>query len=220
MSAYEEYGGGYIRYATATRNCYATFQFLGNWGTIKSTKVSLVPSPAQTASVENLLAVGDYQDEQDIISGAITRNVGIVVLDGTEGWTKPAGADYFRLDGMFTDAILYSSDNPAIICSHFVGRKSKTSASGMVDGDIKLGYASSHSRLYLKYAAMATADDLKDWLAAQYEAGTPVIVIYPLATATTESVAGQSLSTGSGQNTLTDVAEVTNPEYSIVYKIQ
>lgn len=176
-------------------------------------------SEIQSSSVEDLLAVGDYQDEQDIIRGAITRNVGIVVFDGTEGWTKPAGADYFRLDGMFTDAILYSSDNPAIICSHFVGRRSKISASGMKDGDIKLGYGYTTSpyRLYLKYAAMATAEDLTAWLATQYAAGTPVIVIYPLATGTTESVAGQSLNTVNGGNVISVTAEVSEVPLDIEY---
>jgi hypothetical protein len=39
---------------------------------------------------------------------------------------------------MFTDTIPYSADNPAIVCTHFVGRKPKTSAGNMNDGDIKL----------------------------------------------------------------------------------
>jgi hypothetical protein len=155
-----------------------------------------------TATAEMLLKVGNYADVQEILSGAITRNVGIQILDGTEDWEKPAGSDYFRLDRMFADAIPYDSDNPAIICSHFVGRQSKTSAGGMNDKEIKLGYTSIYNRLYLKYYDMTTADDLKQWLAAQSVAGTPVIVVYPLAEPTTESVAGQTLQVTDGDNTL------------------
>ena len=38
----------------------------------------------QTASVENLFAVGDYKDEQDVISGEVTRRCGVCVYDGTQ----------------------------------------------------------------------------------------------------------------------------------------
>lgn len=42
----------------------------------------------------------------------------------------------------------------------------------------------------------------RQWLADQYAAGTPVILVYPLATPTTESVAGQTLQVQAGDNTL------------------
>ena len=154
------------------------------------------------ATAEMLLSAGDYKDEQNITTGAITRKVGVKVLDGSENWVVVSGADYFRLDGMFEDTIPYASDNPAIVCSHFVGRQPKTAASGMNDKDIKLGYTSTYNRLYLKYYNMTSADDLKQWLAEQYAAGTPVIVVYPLATETTESVTAQSLTTAPVRQTL------------------
>ena len=219
MSAYEEYAGGYIRYATATRDCYATFQFLGDWQTIKPNKVSFIlSSSAQTASAENLFAVGEYFDEQDIIAGNVTRKVKVYVFNGTEPWTLPGGADYFRLDGMFEDAIPYGSDNPAIVCSHFVGKPSKTSAGNMVDGDIKLGYTSTYNRLYLKYAAMTNADDLKAWFASQAAAGTPVIVVYPLAEPVTESVTPHPLNLVEGDNIVSTSAEVTSIPLAAKYK--
>jgi hypothetical protein len=48
----------------------------------------------------------------------------------------------------------------------------------------------------------STRAQWKDWLADQYAAGTPVIIVYPLATPTTESVAGQTLQVQDGDNTL------------------
>ena len=172
----------------------------------------------QTASAESLLAVGDHQDEQEIITGSVARKCKVYIFDGTEAWTLPSGADYFRLDGMFEDAIPYASDNPAIVCSHFVGKPSKSSMSDVADCEIKLGYTSSYNRLYLKYAAMATAADLKAWFASQYAAGTPVIMIYPLATETTETVDPQALSTTVGDNTITVTAEVDNIPLEVKYK--
>ena len=48
------------------------------------------------------------------------------------------------------------------------------------------------------------------FIAAQYAAGTPVIIVYPLATATTESVTGQPMQTVQGDNT----AEITQASVS------
>ena len=147
-----------------------------------------------TATCEDLLWVWDYKDEQEILSGNVITKVGVVVFDWTENWEKPAGTDYFRLDGMFTDTIPYSANNPAIVCTHFVWRTPNTSASGMNDGDIKLGYTSTYNRLYLKYSSATDVTELKQYLANQLSAWTPVIVVYPLATPTTLSVAWQTLS--------------------------
>lgn len=160
----------------------------------------------QTASVQDLLAVGDYKDAQDITNGMVTRKVTFYFFDGTEEWERPSGADYFMLDWMFYDAIPYSDDNPAIVCSHFVGKPSITSASGMSDGDIKLGDTSSYNIMYLKYAAMADADALKAWFADQYAQGTPVIVLYPIAEEASEITPKQALSTADGANTFSTTA--------------
>lgn len=195
----------------------------GGYDTSRMTELIVDGTPevlslgTQTASVVDLLAVGDYADTQEVISGAVARRVGVYVFDGSEDWTKASGADYFRLDGMFADAIPYSSDNPAVICTHFAGKPPRTSASGMADGDIKLGYTSIYNRLYLKYFAMTTAGDLKAFLAAQYAAGTPVIVIYPLAEETTETVDAQPLSTSAGNNTLTVTAEISDIQLTAEY---
>lgn len=155
-----------------------------------------------TATCEDLLWVWDYKDEQEILSGNVIRNVGVKVLDWTEDRAKPAGTDYFRLDGMFTDTIPYASDNPAIVCTHFVGRIPKTSASNMNDGDIKLWYTSTYNRLYLKYSSATDETELKQYLASQMAAWTPVIIVYPLATPTTLSVAWQHLSIPAWDSTI------------------
>lgn len=57
----------------------------------------------QTASVVNLLAVGDTKDEQDIISGAVTRRCAACLYDGTQ----PVGNTYLSTTG--------GKDNGAII---------------------------------------------------------------------------------------------------------
>ncbi len=101
---------------------------------------------AQSTSVEDLLAVGDYVDEQDIISGKLTRRCGVCVYDGTQ-----------------------------------------------TIGDVFLSTTGG-----------------KD---------SGAIIVYPLATPTTENVTPQPLNTGAGTNTLTDTAAVSNPKYNLIYKI-
>lgn len=157
----------------------------------------------QTATVQNLYAVGDYKDEQDIISGAITREVGVKVFDGTEAFTLSGTA--FRTLALSDKAV-----NTKVICSHFNGDVEPTMAvSTMPDLSVK-GYGPNEA-VFFKYSAITTVADFKSWLADQYAAGTPVIVLYPLAEETTETVTGQSLRTEEGSNTVSAVAEVTVP---------
>ncbi|MBQ2174781.1 MAG: hypothetical protein II453_06930, partial [Alphaproteobacteria bacterium] len=48
----------------------------------------------------------------------------------------------------------------------------------------------------------STVTEWTNWVKAQYNAGTPVIIVYPLATPTTDSVTGQTLQVQAGNNTL------------------
>ena len=156
-----------------------------------------------TAGTEDLLAAGAYADTQEIISGAVARKCGIVVLDGTEGWSRVSDTRYQL---KFDDGLAGAT---ATLSTHFVYSNS-TSGAG------KIRIASSG---YLQVVVEATTlDGFKNWLAAQYAAGTPVIVVYPLATPTTESVAGQELATAAGTNTITVTAEVSDISLTCEYK--
>lgn len=160
----------------------------------------------QTASVQNLYAVGDYKDEQEIISGAITRRVGVKVLDGTENWgakNATSGQTITRVSDM-----LNQSSAPLIV-THGEWSTSATKDSNkwrVVVGPYLAAFPSQE-----------TTADFKAWLADQYANGTPVIVIYPLAEETTETVTGQSLRTKSGSNTVSATAEVSPIEVRIEY---
>lgn len=130
---------------------------------------------SQTAQIADLFAVGNYKDEQDIVNGEIIRRVGIKVLDGTEVWGEKnatTGLTLTRVNDM-----LNQSSAPLIV-TH-----GEWSASAEKDSDkwrIVVGP-------YLAcLPSQETTADFKAWLAAQYAAGTPVIVLYPLATETIE----------------------------------
>lgn len=162
-----------------------------------------------TATAEMLLKVGDYQDIQSIIDGVVTRNVGVKVLDGTESWTyrnTQSGYATFQL----SPSVLYSLTGiPHIICSHFADKGPVNGISVVYQMGVGIAlYKSSDyptgKNLYLNIPTSLATDitTFKQWLADQYAAGAPVIIIYPLGTPTTESVAGQTLQVQNGDNTL------------------
>lgn len=148
-----------------------------------------------TATAEMLLKVGNYQDVQQILSGVVTRNVGVKVLDGTENWRKTSASSLYcsltKTDASgFPNAVTTAS---GVICSHADGTKYDIAGScSFGSNNFNFNYQNSTTDL----------SSFKQFLADQYNAGTPVIVIYPLATPTTESVAGQPLQVTGGDNVL------------------
>ena len=150
----------------------------------------------------SLLAIGDYKDTQDIVSGEIIRNIGIKVLDGTENWgakNETGGQIITRVNDM-----LNQSSAPLII-TH--GEWSASAAKDSNQWRIIVGP-------YLAcYSSQETTDDFKAWLAAQYAAGTPVIVLYPLATPTTEQIAAQPIKTKYKFDTIIDTNGAISAKY-------
>lgn len=148
----------------------------------------------QTATVPNLYAVGDYADSVDVISGTVTRRVGMLVLTGEEEWRQLSGVKVY-----FTEISDMKVCNPveAGFSTHFIGTAAATSS--MPDGSIKLTYTSTPSgAISIRYNAATSTDDFKAFLADQYAQGAPVIVWYPLATPVTESLTTQALRTVDG----------------------
>lgn len=151
-----------------------------------------------TATAEMLLKVGDYQDVQSIIDGVVTRKVGVKVLDGTENTAIQYGM--FKVNAMLP-VEKNSGWQARRLCSHGVaGAASATNNMIEVDGSI-IWFGGK----FITDMGWTTAEDGKAWIAQQYAAGTPVTVIYPLATPTTESVAGQTLQVTDGDN----IVEIT-----------
>ena len=177
--------------AGTTATAYMPYKQVYTDGTIETIKDSL----NNTATAENLLSVGTYKDFQSVIDGGVTRNVGIKVLDGTEDWSLTGTS--FRFDGN----IKFVQPNTCL-CTHFKGWLSSVSITDMPDLSIKAGHPTNTYRVYARYDKFTTVEQLKSWLAQQYANGTPVIVVYPLATPTTSTVTAQTLTTKKGTNTI------------------
>ena len=152
---------------------------------------------SSTATAENLLKVGDYKDVQEVLTGSVTRNVGIKVLDGSEDWTQISGTNYVSL----LKSVINLIGNTNATCLI-------TSLKQVLHADIEAStncFSVGTNYLNCKLSGATTVNQFKQYLASQYNAGTPVIIIYPLATATTETVTGQPLTTQAGTN----IVEIT-----------
>lgn len=219
-------GASFVRFTWSTANGYDT-----DWrNTVyfcedgAMTKFEPYVTP-QTASVENLFAVGDTKDEQDIISGLLTHKVGIKVFDGTENWELHASASgTYRLDGVFTDLAQNVPILSSLLCTNLFATNTLSTAnftSGMArwaaTSDGSVAVLTSGTRLYACFG-MSTVEAVKQYLAAQYAAGTPVIVLYPLTQETTETVTGHTLNTTKGTNVVEVTSNVDPVTLEVEYK--
>lgn len=164
-------------------------------GTVETIRDSL----NNTATAEMLLKVGNYQDVQSIIDGAITKNVGVKVLDGTENFETATATNCYSLTntlgtGNFADR--------TIVCSHFASTPTMPGTGDRQGLAFIVNKGPEYTIAFGATTQFSTQALWQQFLADQYAAGTPVIVIYPLATPTMESVAGQTLQVQDGDNTL------------------
>ena len=168
----------------------------------------------QSASVVDLFAVGDYADNQDIISGAITHKVGIKVLDGSEEWIDGS-------NGYITEAVQdQSGDTYTPVCTHFRGTNTAPQKNS---GTVRVYRTSGGTgRVYFapNMTTYPTKEDFAAWLAEQYAAGTPVIVFYALAEETTGQTTPHSLHTSAGDNVVSVTSEVDPVELKVEYTAQ
>lgn len=124
----------------------------------------------QTTNCVDLYQVKTYVDTYNPISGVVTKRCGVVFFNGSENWSKDSTTSYYtavpdRVEG---------TECP-YICSHF----SKLQM-----------FMTTNVGLLIEYLpeTVTDVDTLKVWLKEQYEAGTPVTIVYPLETATTQQL--------------------------------
>lgn len=164
----------------------------------------------QTASVPMLLSVGDVKDEVELISGIKTGKVGVYVFTGDET---------FGTSTAYGKCILWNKQNhrlgadPAVapLCTHFTGL---TSPSGVQAENTCFFNSTGH--FYFRVADNDTSAFKAD-LAAKYASGNPVILLYALATATTEQTTARHLFTHEGTNIVDSVANVSPLEADVKY---
>ena len=142
-------------------------------GTPEEISISASGATTQTASAVSLFGTDDYQDTQDIITGEVVRNAEIKVFDGTEDWKASdgnAGLYYITFAEKKVEKTI-------LVCTHF--EYTDVTSAQTTHGQCMCGAATRNT--YFRNTDCDTVEDWKDWLVTQYAAGTPVIVLYPLA---------------------------------------
>ncbi len=181
-------------------------------GTVETIEVD---TTGDTATAEMLLSVGDYQDEQNVTNGHITRNVGIKVLTGAvdEEWGTSVSTKFY----WDTDFAIPLNNSP-ILCTCYQQVLTDRTA-GVGDNQIALFLNLGKGRIVICDPRFTTIEHFRQYLADQYNSGTPVIVVYPLAEPITESVSHQHLGIQAGSNTVEITqASIDNLELEVSYK--
>jgi hypothetical protein len=133
-------------------------------------------------------------DSYDPETRVITRRIGVRVLDGTEDWVQGAQPPTFKATFNVIDS--QEKDYQNCLCSHF--KVIKTSMTLNVnDNQVAMftpGNASNFDKIVFGKYDIDNLKDWKQWIADQYNAGTPVTIYYPLKTPVTENYTATSIS--------------------------
>ena len=170
----------------------------------------------QTATANNLFAVNTYKDVQEIITGATTHKIGVMVFNGTEDWTFAGTANTparLVLNNLIKG--IPNTDTAPFICSHFIPTAwNKISVASRTTPYIIISNTTTPF-IALTVGWDNTITDLASWkafLATQYAAGTPVILVYPLDTEFAEvAPIAQSMTVVDGDNTLSLIQQGMSP---------
>ena len=115
-------------------------------------------------------------DTYDTQTGKLIRRIKVLMLKGTENWSKYSGNDWtflLPMAGWFYNQV---------ICTHFPYQSAWNTQLGITLGDNQTNGIHLGAK-----GIFSTVDELKTWLAGQYAAGTPVTIYYTLKNPTTEN---------------------------------
>ena len=151
-----------------------------------------------------------YGGTVDVVTGVLTvTNIGIS-FDGTEDWKAPADTGYFLY--IINASADYGVSNTGV-CSH-LPLATNISGSNSVTGFRPYGRVASPSGFVVimrfDETKQQTLTEFKDYLSKQNKAGTPVTVVYELATPETYQLDPQTVQMLKGVNNLwNDAGEST-----------
>lgn len=162
---------------------------------------------------QSLLSAGDVKDEYEFVSGVKTTRTAYKFLSGEETYT--ASSAYGSEVVIQSAANAWSANSDCTpVCSHFVGLP-RVSSGTQADGTCFFDSAGNFC-----FRTSMSAADFKAWATAQFEAGTPVILVYAKATASTEQFTSWAPTLAEGSNTITmsNTADLNKVLLEAVYK--
>ena len=147
-------------------------------------------------NIGTLYATLGYADEQEVVSGVITRRIGYHVFTGKETWINAP-------NGWITEDITDQLNAVYIpLCTHFDGTLYNPTAG---TNSVRVYWTDGGTpRVYfgVDKTRFDTAQVWNGWLAARVSEGKPVILMYPLAEPKIERVKRQFPKTAKGTNTV------------------
>ena len=180
------------------------WQIYADW-----TAETVTDGMSNTATAEMLLAFNTVKDTQEILTWAVTRKVWVKALNGTEttSWTVQSNRAYTLKAnlGMSNAKQPSGTGTDNFKSTHF------SSVTINNYGNVLFNYTMSN-------IGVSSVTDWNNFLATQYANWTPVMIVYPLTSETTETVTGQTLQAW-GTNTLTLTSNVANPEWTAVFEV-
>lgn len=190
----------FLRFTDSTTNLTNQYQM-----EVGETATAYEPHKAETYS----LSLGDtyYQGSVDWNTGEMVIDKKGYVITGTEDWTRQTVADKtkykYRLIDVITDYIppVLTASMPDVICSHYRA----ISADWMYSSTngISLARTGATIDFYDSNYDTGDIDSWKAYLAEQYNAGTPVQIVYTLKEPEVVKLEPQTIKALSGTNTLT-----------------
>lgn len=138
-----------------------------------------------------LCKIGDFKDKiiNDNGTWKVEKNIGKVVLNGSENWIKHGSiASWFYYDGVTNGYFNNATDNFALT-NYFV-QKSYSSVVNLTNGEFAYGSSDNGAthRLVCKDTNYTATQDFKNWLSTHN-----VSLYYQLATPTTETITNTNL---------------------------
>lgn len=160
-------------------------------GTVETVEMD---TTGDTATAEMLLGISTYKDVQSVIDGEVTRNVGVKVLTGAESWSYHSlqQGNMFRI--AISDSVSDSKNLLGVLCNSY-----KVVSSDNRTNNTLSGFTRYYDFIDDNYT---TLDAWKTHVTQQFTNGTPIVVVYPISTPTTETVTGQPLTIQEGSNTI------------------
>lgn len=190
------------------------------------TTETITDSLGNTATAEMLLGVSEnYRDVQEILTGEITRNIAVKVFDGTENWNTLTNSRGYYISISETQELPYTVEGRCTHLNWVLWGTRASQADPMPDNSFGYNHNTNSNKcngnvtFKPNLTNFPTVADWKAFLASEYEKGTPVILITPIATATTESVTGQTMNVKAGTNVIEITqSSITGLELEAKYK--
>ena len=151
----------------------------------------------QIYNMPTLLGLDGFVNTLEITKGEVTRKVGAIIFTGDEYWTR--SGDGTNNNRFIVELSFDKTKGDKSLCSHISRIVQSSTIAQSVQPCVRFSNNGTQVAVYPNDSSM-TVDTWKAWLLAQYNAGTPFMLVYPYNGATIEDVEISKISVTTGTN--------------------